>query len=97
MLQQGSGALVRLSSAEEAGRAIEAVNSWAASSGTGFGSFPILVRYADTAEEKARCLPSPILPQDWALRRAHFLSRVQLCSNDSCLADQAALLFMMMT
>ena len=49
---------MRLSSAEEAGRAIEAVNSWAASSGTGFGSFPILVRYADTPEEKARCVPS---------------------------------------
>ena len=76
---------MRLSSAEEAGRAIEAVNSWAASSGTGFGSFPILVRYADTPEEKARCLASPTLLQDGALRHAQFLFKGSACAAiDSC-------------
>ena len=52
-----------MTSAEEAGHAIEAVNSWAASSGTGFGGFPILVRYADTPEEKARCVPARLDPK----------------------------------
>ena len=50
----GSGALVRLCSAEEAEKAIEGINKWAAETGTGAGTFPILVRFADSPEEKAR-------------------------------------------
>ncbi len=50
----GGGALVRLCSAEEAEKAIEGINTWAATTGTGTGTFPILVRFADSPEEKAR-------------------------------------------
>ncbi|KAK9824558.1 hypothetical protein WJX72_011295 [[Myrmecia] bisecta] len=50
---RGAGALVRLSSVEEASRAIEALNNQALG---GEGGPPLLVRYADTPEEKARKL-----------------------------------------
>lgn len=52
---QGSGgALVRMGSPEEAAQAMAGVNAWAASTGTSNGTFPLSVKYADTAEEKAR-------------------------------------------
>lgn len=49
------GALVRMGSPEEAAQALAGVNAWAASTGTGNGSFTTLVKYADNAEERARC------------------------------------------
>ncbi|BDA45005.1 probable ELAV-like protein 2 [Coccomyxa sp. Obi] len=51
---QSACALVRMGSLEEAARAMGAINSWAACTGTGAGTYPILVRYADTPEEKNR-------------------------------------------
>lgn len=40
---------------------MEAVNSWAACTDTGAGTYPILVRYADTPEEKNRsAVPMPM-------------------------------------
>lgn len=43
-----------MGSLEEAARAMGAINSWAACTCTGAGTYPILVRYADTPEEKNR-------------------------------------------
>ena len=50
-----AGALVRMGSSEEAAQAIAGVNAWAASTGTGNGTFPLSVKYADSPEERARC------------------------------------------
>ena len=49
-----AGALVRMGSSEEAARAIAGVNAWAAATGTGNGTFPLSVKYADSPEERAR-------------------------------------------
>ena len=49
-----AGALVRMGSSEEAAKAIAGVNAWAASTGTGNGTFPLSVKYADSPEERAR-------------------------------------------
>ena len=53
--QSSAGALVRMGSPEEAAQAIAGVNVWAASTGTGNGTFPLSVKYADSPEERARC------------------------------------------
>ena len=50
-----AGALVRMGSSEEAAQAIAGVNAWAASTGTGNGTFPLSVKYADSPEERQRC------------------------------------------
>ncbi len=58
-----AGALVRMGSSEEAAQAIAGVNAWAASTGTGNGTFPLSVKYADSPEERARCGIVRVLPQ----------------------------------
>ncbi|KAK9908116.1 hypothetical protein WJX75_002897 [Coccomyxa subellipsoidea] len=52
--QEGACALVRMGSADQAARAVVAVNCWAACTGAGTATHPIFVRYADTPDQKLR-------------------------------------------